>query len=150
MPIDFDRALYERAREAAGGTDERVFEAYFDAQLEMLRALRPPVVGHFDLVRLLSDEPDGSLRRFEGVWERVVRNLEFVVGYGGVVEVNGSALRKGLREPYPQREVCLVSLRCGFVWVVRFKWAYAIVRSLRGWEAASPCPMTAMLLTRWG
>jgi histidinol-phosphatase (PHP family) len=110
IPIDFDLAYYAKAREAAGGTDERLFEDYFDAQFQMLRTLRPTVVGHFDLIRLLSAEPDRDLRACgEGVWERVVRNLEVVVRQGGLLEVNSSALRKGLKEPYPSRSVCQVS-----------------------------------------
>jgi histidinol-phosphatase (PHP family) len=109
IPIDFDRAMYANAREVAGGTDERLFEDYFDAQFEMLNALQPRVVGHFDLIRLLSGEPNGELRSMKGVWERVVRNLELIVEQGGLLEINSSALRKGLKEPYPGRSICQVS-----------------------------------------
>lgn len=108
VPIDFDRAMYVEARARAGGIDERLFEDYFDSQLEMLQALRPPIVGHFDLVRLLSDEPDRKLRQWAGVWRRVLRNLEFIAAYGGMVEINTAGLRKGLLEPYPTSEVCEV------------------------------------------
>jgi histidinol-phosphatase (PHP family) len=103
--------MYHSARQIAGGTDEELFEDYFDAQFEMLTQLRPKVVGHFDLIRLFSDETnrDLDLRDWKGVWERAVRNLRLVVEYGGLVEVNSSALRKGLREPYPGRAVCEVS-----------------------------------------
>ena len=68
------------------------------------------MVGHFDLVRLWSDEPTAGVGRWEGVWGRVVRNLRVVRGYGGVLEVNSAGLRKGLGEPYPGRGVCEVSL----------------------------------------
>lgn len=113
IPIDYDAAFYHRARDAAGGTDERLFEDYFDAQLEMLRALRPRVVGHFDLIRLLSDAPNASLEAMKGVWARVVRNLKLVVEQEGLLEINSSALRKGLEEPYPMRCVCEEFLRLG-------------------------------------
>lgn len=107
VPIDYDTELYHKARDIAGGTDGRIFEDYFDAQLEMLQALRPPMVGHFDLIRLKSDEPDRSLKAYgDGVWQKVMRNLRFVAEYGAVLEVNGSALRKGLKEAYPQVEMC--------------------------------------------
>jgi histidinol-phosphatase (PHP family) len=102
-PIDFDRATYETARAAAGGSDERLFEDYFDSQYEMLQALQPPVVGHFDLIRLLSDHRD-----LDGVWERIERNLKFIVSYGGILELNASGLRKGLAEPYPCLPICQV------------------------------------------
>ncbi|KAK3082181.1 hypothetical protein LTS18_000111 [Coniosporium uncinatum] len=108
VPIDFDRQMYEEARERCGGTDERIFEAFFDEQYEMLQALEPPVVGHLDLIRLKSDQPNLSMRTWDGVWKRVLRNLEFIQQYGGLVELNSAALRKGLSEPYPQVDICKV------------------------------------------
>ncbi|KAF2212624.1 hypothetical protein CERZMDRAFT_97120 [Cercospora zeae-maydis SCOH1-5] len=106
VPIDFDTAMYHRARETAGGSDERIYEDYFDSQYEMLKALQPPVVGHFDLIRLKGDEPDRSFRTWPGVWSKIERNLKFVASYGGVLEINTSALRKGMTEAYPQSEIC--------------------------------------------
>ncbi|KAF2475635.1 histidinol phosphate phosphatase H [Lindgomyces ingoldianus] len=113
VPIDFDKAAYERARAKAGGTDERLFEDYFDSQYEMLQALEPPVVGHFDLIRLLSDEPDAEFNGFNGVWERIHRNLEYITSYGGILELNSSALRKGLAQPYPCLPICEAFQRMG-------------------------------------
>lgn len=110
IPIDYDTDMYHQARDAAGGTDERIFADYFDAQYEMLKALKPPLVGHFDLIRLKSDEPNRSFRTWPGVWEKVERNLKFVAEYGGVLELNSSSLRKGLAEAYPQSEICKVSV----------------------------------------
>lgn len=108
VPIDYDRQMYEKARELAGGTDERLFEAYFDEQYDMLLQLRPPVVGHFDLIRLKSDDPERSFRQWPGVWERITRNLSLVAQYGGMLELNSAAIRKGMSEPYPKGEICLV------------------------------------------
>jgi histidinol-phosphatase (PHP family) len=113
IPIDYDSVFYNKARDAAGGTDERLFEDYFDSQYEMLRALKPRVVGHFDLIRLLSDDPDRDLKEIKGVWERIERNLKVVVEQGGLIEINSSALRKGLKEPYPGRSVCEKFLKMG-------------------------------------
>jgi histidinol-phosphatase (PHP family) len=112
VPIDFDRPTYARAVQACGGTEAAAYALYYDDQLAMLRALRPRVVGHFDLVRLLSDEPGRALRAWAdgAVWAKVVRNLEFVAGYGGWLECNTAALRKGLAEPYPSREISEVSV----------------------------------------
>jgi histidinol-phosphatase (PHP family) len=108
IPIDYDRAMYEQARDKAGGTDERLFEDYFDSQFEMLQALRPPVVGHFDLIRLLSDHRDADFKNMSRVWEKIRRNLEYVASYGGRLELNSSGLRKGLAEPYPCLPICQV------------------------------------------
>lgn len=113
VPIDYDRVMYVQAREISGGSDERLFEDYFDEQLDMLKQLKPLVVGHFDLIRLKSDDPDGSFTRFPGVWKKIVRNLEFVAGYGGMLELNSAALRKGMSEPYPKAEICKEFLKHG-------------------------------------
>ena len=113
IPIDYDAVFYGKARDAAGGSDERLFEDYFDSQYEMLQALKPKVVGHFDLIRLLSDEPDRDLREMKEVWEKVVRNLKAIVEQGGLMEINSSALRKGLKQPYPTRSVCEEFLKMG-------------------------------------
>ncbi|OAL03365.1 histidinol-phosphatase [Phaeosphaeriaceae sp. SRC1lsM3a] len=118
IPIDFDRAMYEAARSKAGGTDERLFEDYFDAQFDMLQALRPPVVGHFDLIRLLSDHRDADFKDMTLVWEKIQRNLEYVVAYGGRLEINSSGLRKGLAEPYPCLPICQIFLRLGGAFVM--------------------------------
>lgn len=108
VPIDYDREMYERARDLAGGSDLRLFEDYFDAQLDMLEQLRPLVVGHFDLIRLKSDDMERSFKTWPGVWTRILRNLDFIAGYGGLLEINGAALRKGMSEPYPKAEICKV------------------------------------------
>lgn len=109
ISIDFDKPTYIRARTRAGGTDEALFKDYFDSQFEMLQALQPPVVGHFDLIRLLSDEPDDEFKSHEAVWEKIRRNLEYIASYGGILELNSAALRKGLAQPYPCKSVCKVS-----------------------------------------
>lgn len=109
VPIDFDKPMYEDARAKSGGSDEKLFEDYFDSQYEMLQALKPPVVGHFDLIRLYSNDPNGTFQRWEGVWSRINRNLQFVADYKGLIELNSSALRKGMDEPYPKVEICEVS-----------------------------------------
>lgn len=115
VPIDFDAAFYARAVAACGGTERLLYERYYDSQMEMLAALEPRVVGHFDLIRLLSAEPGRKLRDWEGgrVWEKVRRNLEFASRYGALLECNTSALRKGLDEPYPSREIAEEWLRLG-------------------------------------
>ena len=110
IPIDYDKKLYSEAREKSGGTDELLAEDYFDLQYEMLKALKPPVVGHFDLIRLLSDDVEASFVQWTRVWSKILRNLDFIVGYGGLVELNSAALRKGMNEPYPKAEICKVSM----------------------------------------
>ncbi|KAL7423153.1 hypothetical protein Q5752_002453 [Cryptotrichosporon argae] len=88
--------------------------AYLDAQYDVLTSLEPEVVGHFDLCLLwtpgvsLADPALGH-----GVWEKVVRNVEFAVGYGALFECNAAALRKGWDTAYPSREVLRLVLARG-------------------------------------
>lgn len=110
IPIDYDHGMYAEARRLSGGTDERLFEDYFDLQFEMLQGLKPPIVGHFDLIRLKSDEPNADCLRWDSVRQKVSRNLDFIVEYGGLLEVNSAALRKGLSEPYPGKSICKVNI----------------------------------------
>lgn len=119
-PIDFDKEFYAKARHAAGGSEELLYARYYDEQHAMLTALKPRVVGHFDLIRLMSEDPGRDLaaawtsaRHGETVWDKVVRNLKVVQSYGGWLECNSSALRKGLAEPYPARPIAEEWLRLG-------------------------------------
>ncbi|KAM4059009.1 PHP domain-containing protein [Hirsutella rhossiliensis] len=113
LPIDYDAPTYAAAVAAAGGSEERLFENYYDLQHDMLLALEPRVVGHFDLVRLLSQRPGRDVRQWEGVWAKVKRNLELVARQGGWLECNTAALRKGLDEPYPCRAIADEWLKLG-------------------------------------
>lgn len=117
IPIDYDRDMYVAAMLAAQAkaphvecdAEELLFADYFDAQLEMLQTLRPPVVGHFDLIRLKSEGiRQANLKTYSRVWRKVLRNLLFIAEYGGMLEINASALRKGLPAPYPSKAVCKV------------------------------------------
>ena len=108
IPIDFDQPTFQRAVESFPGATEdermtKLLHAYFDAQMMLLEEVQPEVVGHFDLVRLW--EPRMDFKRYEGVWEKVERNVRFVVGYGGLFEVNAAAFRKGWDEAYPAWDV---------------------------------------------
>ncbi|KAL8905519.1 MAG: hypothetical protein Q9207_002581 [Kuettlingeria erythrocarpa] len=113
IPIDYDARSFEEAQRVSGDSMERLFEDYFDLQYEMLKALKPPIVGHFDLIRLKSEHPNVGFKTMEGVWQRIHRNLAFVVHYGGVLELNSAALRKGLQEPYPNGEISKEFLALG-------------------------------------
>jgi histidinol-phosphatase (PHP family) len=106
IPIDYDTPFYIKARDVAGGTDENLFNDYFDAQYAMLQELKPPVIGHLDVIRLKSDEPERSFQQWPEVWKKVLRNLDLVASYGGILELNFASLRKGMREPYPKLEIC--------------------------------------------
>ena len=108
IPIDYDQQTYTAARAVSGGRDEDLFNDYFDAQYEMLQRLKPPIIGHLDLIRLKSYDPNVNLMSLVSVRQKIERNLDFIVSYGGIIELNSAALRKGMVEPYPQKSICMV------------------------------------------
>lgn len=97
--FDYSEANYRRAVDAAGGI-ESFYCAYFDRQLELIDAVRPAVVGHFDLVRIF--DPDYAKRwRVPAIRERARRNLARIAELGLILDFNVRALAKGQPEPYP-------------------------------------------------
>lgn len=127
IPIDFDQKEWYRALEASGNNLKDFLLAYYDLQYKMLTNLRPLVVGHFDLYKLFLphdlkvDLDTGAcaasgvpvsgfslIDQWKEVKEAVVRNLKYIGAYGGAIEINTSALRKKLPEPYPGREIGLL------------------------------------------
>lgn len=84
---------------AGHGGLEALAIAYYRAVAEMVEAMRPEVVAHFDLIRKLA-APFGSVdtRAARGAAERA---LEAVAAHRGILDVNTAGLRTGLGHPYP-------------------------------------------------
>jgi histidinol-phosphatase (PHP family) len=102
-PFDGSPEDYRAAAAALGG-EEALYCAYFDRQLELIEALRPAVVGHFDLVRLF--DPDYRARlALPAVWRRIERNLARIRQLDLILDFNVRALHKGAQEPYISRPI---------------------------------------------
>ena len=108
IPIDYNFELWDKARTACGGTDEALFAQYFDGQYQLLSQIKPMVVGHFDVIRLWAPDKNVSFRQWPRVWEKILRNIDTVIGYGGLFELNSAAFRKGFDEAYPTSEIAKV------------------------------------------
>ena len=98
--ILFDAASddYAQAVERSGSI-EQFYCDYFDKQLELIECFKPPVVGHFDLVRL--HDPDYRAR-FEvpSIRDRAFRNLSRIKELGLILDLNMRSLKKSATEPY--------------------------------------------------
>ncbi|KPJ78392.1 MAG: hypothetical protein AMJ54_04045 [Deltaproteobacteria bacterium SG8_13] len=101
--FDYSPELYHAAVRAAGGLEE-LYCSYFDAQFEMITAIEPQVVGHFDLIRIFDD---GYKRRLAlpAVAQRIGRNLGLIRDLDLTLDCNVRALSKGAAEPYPTRAI---------------------------------------------
>ncbi|AET38451.1 histidinol-phosphatase Ecym_2752 [Eremothecium cymbalariae DBVPG len=56
IPIDYNQALWFAALESSGNNLRKFLLDYFELQYDMLKTLKPKVVGHFDLIRLFMPE----------------------------------------------------------------------------------------------
>ncbi|KAF9434475.1 histidinolphosphatase [Entomortierella beljakovae] len=107
IPLDFSPELYLNALDKVGGGSwEVLFKEYFNSQYEMLQGLEPEVVGHLDLVRIFFSSITTSQNELtDELWALVKRNIDFVISYGGLFELNSRAWKKGLLDAYPQRDI---------------------------------------------
>jgi histidinol-phosphatase (PHP family) len=95
--VDYKREVTEALAEQVGGR-ARLQARYFDDVADMVRALKPEVVGHIDLIR-----------KFEGAeasidpaaWPHLEAALEAVRDAGAALDVNCGASRRGLSPVYP-------------------------------------------------
>ena len=107
IPIDYNESFVTKAEDNLSlkynsdqGT-ELLFIQYFESQYQMLKSIKPLVIGHFDLVRLF--RPNFLLS--QKVWNLIKRNVNFILGYGGLVELNSRSLKKKLPHPYPFKDI---------------------------------------------
>lgn len=111
-PIDFSPELYTEALKQANNSLKDLYIRYFDEQHVMLQSVQPEVVGHLDLIRIFADQSIADTTLLEPeVWERVIRNIDLVVEYGGLFEINSRSWKKGLLDAYPQRDIIKVRIK---------------------------------------
>ncbi|MBF0573397.1 MAG: histidinol-phosphatase HisJ [Desulfamplus sp.] len=96
--IDYSKEYYDCTAEALGGID-KLYCKYFDVQYEMIEAIEPSVVGHFDLIRIF-DENYHERIEHPLIWQRITRNLELIKKKNLIMDFNLRALMKGASEPY--------------------------------------------------
>ncbi len=96
--FDYSRENYEAIARNCGST-KAMYLAYFDAQFEMIRTLRPFVVGHFDIIRIFDDDYGARLAQPE-IQKKIQRNLELIRDLGLVLDYNLRPLARGEKTPY--------------------------------------------------
>lgn len=102
---------FARALEKRGGDLESVVLGYYENMAAMIQALRPEIVGHFDVVRKFGaahgpvDTP--RIRR------AAETALESAREYGCILDCNTGGFRKGHGMPYPAPWVVEMARRMG-------------------------------------
>lgn len=108
IPIDYSVQEYDRAIQEVGSIDA-LYCRYFDLQFEMLEAIKPAVVGHFDLIRIFDKDYQQRLEKKE-IRKRLVRNLDFIEKHKLILDYNLRSLLKGASEPYVSKFILDLAL----------------------------------------
>jgi histidinol-phosphatase (PHP family) len=111
MGFDYSKEQYDQTVKAAGGI-EAMYCQYFDQQFEMIKLLKPSVVGHFDLIRIF--DPDYKKRLLRpAIMDRIERNLDLIGQLELIMDFNLRSLLKGADEPYISRVILDMALQKG-------------------------------------
>jgi histidinol-phosphatase (PHP family) len=102
VPIDVTQPLFDAAVTGRGGL-ERFLIRYYELVAEMTSAIKPEVVGHLDLPKLMSrTHVLNAGLALPTVLDDVINSaLLAIKNAGSIVEVNTRSIAKGLPEPYP-------------------------------------------------
>lgn len=123
IPIDFNREEWLAAKEKCGGSLHSIYKAYFEMLRTVVTELKPPVIGHIDLIRLFASDDDVDSitglklkhlsieQHWPDIWEIIVSILRQVKSYGGLIEINSAAIRKGWNTPYPKEQLAKAVIR---------------------------------------
>jgi histidinol-phosphatase (PHP family) len=98
ISFDFSREDYAKAVEVLGGHDA-LYSRYFDLQYDLIQALSPAVIGHFDLIRIYDEHYKQRLEKPE-IAVKIDRNLGLIADRGLILDFNLAALSKNMDEPY--------------------------------------------------
>ena len=96
--FDYSPKEYDRLALACGSY-EIMYEKYFDLQYEMIKELKPFIVGHFDLIRIYDRDYRQRLVSPK-VHQKIKRNLKLIKSLNLVMDFNLRPLAKGKKEPY--------------------------------------------------
>ncbi|MBU1342398.1 MAG: histidinol-phosphatase HisJ [Proteobacteria bacterium] len=109
--FDYSKKDYDKAVLMCGSID-RMYEKYFDQQHEMIKALKPFVVGHFDLIRIYDDHYKKRLL-LPGIHEKIMRNLTLIKSLNLVMDFNLRPLSRGETEPYITSSILKTAKKLG-------------------------------------
>ena len=95
--IDGPKEPFDEVVEIEGGI-ERLAVSYYRLVAEMVRALRPEVVGHLDLIR--KNAPSNDAVDTPAIRGAADEALETIRDAGAILDLNTAGYRKGIGSPY--------------------------------------------------
>jgi len=107
--FDFSQKNYQEAINNSENIDD-MYSKYFDLQYDMLKVLKPQIVGHFDLIRIYDPEYKTRIKKTE-IKKRIIRNLKLIKKLGLILEYNLRAFEKGANEGYPSKPILKTALK---------------------------------------
>ena len=96
--IDYRPEHFEAAIKACGGLEPCAIR-YYETAAQMIAALKPDVVAHFDLIRKMA--PSEESVATPKVRAAAMEAMDLVRQHGLILDINTAALRKGGTTPYP-------------------------------------------------
>lgn len=105
LGFDYSKEQYDKTAECTGGMDN-MYLRYFDIQYEMIKFLKPAVVGHFDLIRIFDQDYRQRLLQ-PAIVEKIERNLQLIKDLDLIMDFNLRSLLKGADEPYITKNILL-------------------------------------------
>jgi histidinol-phosphatase (PHP family) len=109
--FDYSKKEYDKLAFKFGSYD-LMYEKYFDLQYEMIKALKPFIVGHFDLIRIYDQDYENRLALPE-INKKIIRNLELIKSLNLVMDFNLRPLARGEKEPYITSSILKIAKQMG-------------------------------------
>ena len=94
------------------GSHDSMYGRYFDQQYEMILALKPFVIGHFDLIRIYDKNYKQRVLQPE-INQKIIRNLELINSLNLVLDFNLRPLTRGEEEPYITSSILELAAKMG-------------------------------------
>jgi len=97
IPFDFNQNEYHKALQKSGSL-EKLFLDYFTLQKKLIQKCQPEIIGHFDLIRIFAPF---DFKPSQKIKNAAKENINLIIKYGGIFEVNSRPFFKGMKYPYP-------------------------------------------------
>lgn len=110
IPIDETPQHFREAVDACNGL-EPLMERYFRLVEEMIRSVRPEIVGHLDLPKLHA--PRGANLCTPRIRRAAEAAIEAAKSHSCILDLNTAAWRKGLPEPFPSPWLVRLAVEAG-------------------------------------